>query len=265
MKKTYDLGAIMRRAWAIRKAAAAEAGCKVSEVIWGECIRLAWAEAEGDHAEANAATVANEWAAMGDEAQTKMMAACVRKAAKNEIGYSVEDKYLQFSEVPAFACRRPHDFDEFISETCIRVLDKLSDLDKLAAKNRKRATQGKRPVTLVSIVYNAARASIAAIYYQDTKHGAAYDFEISDDDGNAASYLETMCGDSHQDTAKTAIIRAAIREYVAGLDDIGRQVVALIMDGKTEREIGDAVGMSGPAVHKRIKKMREALEYLRAA
>ena len=33
MKKTYNLKAIMTRAWAIRKAAAAEIGCKVSEVV----------------------------------------------------------------------------------------------------------------------------------------------------------------------------------------------------------------------------------------
>ena len=38
MKKTYNLAAIMRRAWAIRKSAAAEIGCAVSEVVFSLCL-----------------------------------------------------------------------------------------------------------------------------------------------------------------------------------------------------------------------------------
>ena len=34
----------MKRAWTIRKAAAAACGCKVSEVVFSECLRLAWRE-----------------------------------------------------------------------------------------------------------------------------------------------------------------------------------------------------------------------------
>ena len=45
--KKYNLTEIMGRAWEVRKAAAAEMGCKVSEVHMGECLKIAWAEAEG--------------------------------------------------------------------------------------------------------------------------------------------------------------------------------------------------------------------------
>ena len=115
MKKTYNMSETMTRAWAIRKAAAADMGCKVSEVLMGECLKIAWAEAEGANAETNAAAIAGEWANMADADKVRMMTACIRKAAKNEIGYSTEDHYLQFSEVPAFGCFRTHDFDEFVS------------------------------------------------------------------------------------------------------------------------------------------------------
>ena len=54
MKKTYNMSETMTRAWAIRKAAAADMGCKVSEVLMGECLKIAWAEAEGANAETNA-------------------------------------------------------------------------------------------------------------------------------------------------------------------------------------------------------------------
>ena len=184
MKKIYNMSETMMRAWAIRKAAAADMGCKVSEVLMGECLKIAWAEAEGANAETNAAAIAGEWANMADADKMRMMTACIRKAAKNEIGYSTEDHYLQFSEVPAFGCFRTHDFDEFVSETCIRVLDKLADLVSLSATNERRAAHRKRPMRLVSGVYNAARASIAAVYYADSKHGAAYDWEINDGEGN---------------------------------------------------------------------------------
>lgn len=36
---------IMKRAWEIRKAAATKFNCKISEIHFGECLRLAWAEA----------------------------------------------------------------------------------------------------------------------------------------------------------------------------------------------------------------------------
>jgi hypothetical protein len=250
MKKTYNMSETMTRAWAIRKAAAADMGCKVSEVLMGECLKIAWAEAEGVNAEANAAAIAGEWANMADADKVRMMTACIRKAAK---------------EVPAFGCFRAHDFDEFVSETCIRVLDKLADLDKLAATNERRAAQGKRPMRLVSVVYNAARASIAAVYYADSKHGAAYDWEINDGEGNAASFLETCCGDATVNTETSAIIRADLDAFRDGLDEIGRQILEMVAAHKTEREIGKAVGISNVAVHKRIVKMRAALESLRVA
>lgn len=136
---------------------------------------------------------------MADADKVRMMAACVRKAAKNEIGYSTEDHYLQFSEVPAFGCYRPHDFDEFVNETCIRVLSRLADVDKLTATNERRAAQGKRPLRLVSVVYNAARASIAAVYYADSKHGAAYDWQIEDGEGNARATWRRVAGDAHRE------------------------------------------------------------------
>ena len=264
MKKSYNLKAIMGRAWAIRKAAAAEIGCKVSEIVFSLCLKQAWAEAEGVNAEANAVAVVDEWAVMGEAGQVKMMSACIRKAAKNEIRYSTEDHYLQFSEVPAFSCFRAHDFDEFLSETVIRVLDKLADVDGLTAKNEKRATQGKRPIRLVSIVYNAARASIAAVYYADSKHGAAYDFDVVNDNGEAESYVETRYGDSSVNTETSAILRAALDDFTASRDEIDRKIIEMVAEQYTEREIAEALEKAGRkisnvAVHKRIAKMREAL------
>ena len=263
-RKVYDLAAIMRRAWSIRKEAAEEMGCRVSEVVFSLCLKQAWAEAEAVNAEVNANEIANEWAGMTERQQVNMMSACIRKAAKNEIKFSTEDHYLQFPEVPAFSCFRAHDFDEFISETVIRVLSKLADVDGLKATNERRAAKGKRPMRLVSIVYNAARASIAAVYYADSKHGAAYDIEVTNDNGEVESYVETRCGDGHENTETSAILRAVLNDFTASRDDIDKKIIELVAKQYTEREIAEALEKAGRkisnvAVHKRIVKMREAL------
>lgn len=40
-----SLSAIMRRAWQIARDAAKEIGCALREIVFGECLKLAWAEA----------------------------------------------------------------------------------------------------------------------------------------------------------------------------------------------------------------------------
>ncbi len=262
-RKSYDLGAIMRRAWAIRKASADDKGCKISEVPMGECLRMAWAEAEGVNAKINATATANEWAAMSEDEQIRMMSANIRKAAKNRIRYSTGDRYLQYAEVPAFGCYGAHDFDEFLSETSARVIKSLK-IDNLTAINERRAAKAKKPITLGSIVYRAASASIEAIYYQDSKHGAAYDYEISDGEGNTTSAME-MVASVKDNTESAAIFRAELKRFYKGQDEIGQKILALLVQYKTEREIAAEVGISNVAVHKRIVKMRAALEYLRTA
>ena len=104
MKKSYNLKAIMGCAWAIRKAAAAEIGCKVSEIVFSLCLKQAWAEAEGVNAEINAAAVVAEWAATTPEKQVEWLQRCVVRAAKDVIGYSTEDHYHQFNECAAWGC-----------------------------------------------------------------------------------------------------------------------------------------------------------------
>lgn len=262
---TYDLKAIMSRAWEIRREAAVENGCAVSFVIFSYCLQQAWketkAEIDKDNAAVNAAAVIGEWAALGESGQVKMITACVRKAAKNEIAYSTEDHYLQFSEVPAWYMHG-HDFDEFVSESWLKVYPAL-DVDKLTARNKERASKYKQPITLVSIVYNAARASIAAIYYQDIKHDRARCVTVIGDDGEEYSYYDTLSAPNN--TERSAIIRAEMERFASSRDDIDKKIMGKLVAGLTERQIGAIVGMSGPAVHKRIKKMRKDLEYLKNA
>ena len=42
-------------------------------------------------------------------------------------------------------------------------------------------------------------------------------------------------------------------------DSRDKSIAALIGKGLTERQIGEVIGISGPAVHKRIARMRKEL------
>lgn len=189
--------------------------------------------------------IISEWNRMSAEAQVNLITACIRKAASKE--HKGQMLYLH-----------GHEINEFVNEAWERITNSLQ-ADKLTATNERRAAQGKRPLKLVSLAYNAARASIAAIDYADRKHGVAYDWDNLGGEDNEISYLETCCCDTHQDTETAAIIRAGVGQLKDGLDEIGKQILEMVIDGMTEREIGKAVGISNVAVHKRIVKMRSVL------
>lgn len=257
---TARAAAAMVRAWEIRRAVAAEIGCSVSAVLMGDCLRMAWAEAEGANAERNARELLRGWSAMTPAAQVEFMKKCIHRAAKNVIGYSIEDKYLQFTELPAFSLYGLHDLDEFVSETYIRIADKLADLDKLTERNERRAAQGKRPLTLVGLVYAAAHASIEAVYYADCKHAAASVREIMTDDGETASAVETVCA-AADNTERAAVLRVDLEQFRAGRDEIDNRIMELVGQGYTERAIAEDIGtISNVAVHKRIVRIRESLK-----
>lgn len=258
MKKTFNLSSIMRRAWAIRKSAAAEMGCKVSEVVFSLCLKQAWAEAEGVNAKINAAAVVAEWAATTPEKQLEWLQRCVVRAAKDVIGYSTEDHYHQFNERAAWGLHG-HEFDEFTDEAYCKLYDAF---DRLPVTNERRASKGLPPRSLKSLVYNAAKAAIMAIWENDKKHGRAIqDPEIVNDNGEIESYIETrVSAGGSVNTETSAIIRADLERFTAGRDEIDRKIIELAQENYTERQIADVVKISNVAVHKRIVKIRAALQ-----
>lgn len=253
----YDLSRVMRRAWEMRRAAAVRLSCRVSEVHMGECMRAAWAEEYGLQAPVLAARIVREWAEMSETAQVRFLAACVRKAAKNEIGYSVEDQYNQRNEHPAFYAYG-HDFDEYVSAAYIRLTASL-DVERLAARIENRAAAGKRPLDLVYLVYNAARAGLVQILRDDAKHAAAGVRVVHDDDGQEHSFIETMVASPMFGSAGCNLLTADIRAFLAGRDATDCRILALKIEGYTERETAEFVGVSNVAVHKRLKKLQADL------
>lgn len=80
------------------------------------------------------------------------------------------------------------------------------------------------------------------------------------DNGEAESYTETRVADLTANTETSAIIRADLERFKAGRDAMDRAILERVAAGMTEREIAAEVKISNVAVHKRIAKMRAALQ-----
>ncbi len=258
-RRPFDLSSIMSRAWHIYR----DNSDPQMKAIFSVCLEMAWAEAKGQYSKEYAEKTIQEWHALTHNEQVKLMTACIRKAAKNDIGYTSKDRYRQYDEVVAWTLRG-QDFDAFVSETWLRVTNALS-VSKLAEVNQKRAAQFKKPISLISLIYNAARASIAKVHYDDIKHSKADVRTVTDEKSIEHCYVETMVSSKRDNTETAAIIRADMAAFLTARDSVDADIIAGLWLGMTMREIGVRVQMSHVAVKKRIDKMRLALRDMLAA
>lgn len=260
--KKYNLKSIMRRAWYIRKSAASEIGCKVSEVVWSLCLKQAWSEATAPMKAAE--SVVAEWRGMDDARKYDLLQRVSGKIMK---AYGVLDNTWA-DTVKGIAAQTWIDIDE----------QAALDLDTLNRLNYGRMRNGKEPITLVSVIYRVANAAAGRMAYRDkqikthetgmtatnSEDGETFDaFELT----RADKLEKDICGIARE-TENIVIARDtldAVASILGDRDKIDRQIAVMVVQGKSEREIGKAVGMSGVAVHKRIVKMREALRHLLTA
>ena len=201
--------------------------------------------------------IMQQWFNMGEDAQIRMITANVRKAAKNEIAYSIGGQYNQYNEAVAWFMDY-HGLECLVNETWLKLAERLTPeyLDRL---NNKRTHDGKEEITLVSLVYRCAKDAIRSIYEQDIKHGRAQAYTIVDNHGDEYDYIDIMAVSARDNTETSAIIRAAFRSILNDMDNTDRIIIECKRYEMTEREIGAITGISCVAVHKRIVKIRAAL------
>lgn len=252
LKKSYDKRAIMVNAWSIRRRAAAEMGCSVAEVLFGECVRMAWQNAKNE-----GERVLEQWNGMTTEAQIGWLKASVKRAAKDEIAYSVEDKYNAFNENVAWFLNN-HGLDEFVSEAWLKLADCLTP-EYLERRNAKRAAAGKLNVSLSSLVYGAAVHAINKVWRDDVKHGRVQLKTVTDKNGEEYSYIDTLATSRKDNTEAQALGSVVMAEFLNGRDEIDRLIIEGIRDGYKGKEIATMAGISAPAITKRLNKLREAL------
>lgn len=201
--------------------------------------------------------IIQQWFNMSEETQIRMITANVRKAAKNEIAYSIGGQYNQYNEAVAWFMDY-HGLECLVNETWLKLAERLTP-EYLDGLNSKRTHDGKEEITLVSLVYRCAKDAIRYIYEQDIKHVRAQAYTIVDKHGDSYDYIDIMGVSARDNTEASAIIRAAFRSILNDMDDIDRIIIECKRDEMTEREIGAITGISCVAVHKRIVKIRAAL------
>lgn len=187
----------------------------------------------------NAAAIVSEWNGLTTQEQINFITACT------------------FMIINAQPTSTRYEINEVINETWLRITDNLT-ANRLNAINERRTAQGKAPTTLAGIVYNAARASIAAISYSKKKHAVASVRTVKSEDGEETDYVDTMTA-SGADTESAAILSVDLQRFITSRDCTDQQIIYGLMEKRTERELAAVAGISAPAVHKRIVKMRAAL------
>lgn len=249
--KKYNLREVMAKAWEIYRVNLDNA--EGLRPVFSLCLEMAW-----EHVKNQPADVVTSWGAMSPEAQVQMLTACVKVAAKNEIRYSVEDHYSEFNETVAWFLR-DHGIDGLVNEAYCKLMPRL-DADYLGELNSRRESKGLVNISLVALVYRSAKDAIRAVYRNDIKHARASVRTVKDKDGTEYSYIDTMASSRKDNTETAAVIRSSLAAFINGRDEIDRLIIEGKRDGYTEREIAAMVGISGPAIHKRIDRIREALQ-----
>lgn len=249
MKRAYNLKTIMCRAWDIYRANWTEGGLRP---VFGICLAMAWEDIKN-----SPENVIAQWEEMTDKQKINLLTASVKKAAKNEIAYSTQDKYNQYNEVVLWELFQ---IDDLINETVLKLIPKL-DVGYLKAINQRREQKRLTNISLVALTCIAAKNAIRCMYRNELKHGRASVRTIQDKNGNDYNYIDAMATSPKDNTEKAAFVHIAIENVVNRRDEYDRIIIEGKRDGYTEREIARIIDMSGPAVHKRIKKIRSALAF----
>ncbi len=178
-------------------------------------------------------SIITAWESMTGKEQHDMIAACVYQVAQREHG--VQALY-----------QHGHSIDEYISEAWLKLAETMT-AGEVEQINAQRQQDGKKPITLISMVYRAVRASMSAVVRADRIQDSRDGVELAPE------------REARKDSTEAVIIAVDLQRFMEQRDSRDKSIAALIGKGLTERQIGEAIGISGPAVHKRIARMRKEL------
>ena len=254
--KYVNISEIMTRAHEITRAAIAGSAEKISySATFAAALRICWDDAIVAAMPARAADeVRAEWDALTPADQYALVQRRTRRAARDVIGYSVEDEYNRRWEDPAFSYGAA-DLDDYYQEAFARVLEALP---LLPAMQDRRASRGQALFTLESFVKACGKVAIMRIFRAERRNGADALRDCVNEDDERASIVETLCA-AADDTAREVVFSYAVDAFRAGRDERDNAIIDGIVDGLTVREIADRLGVSHVAVVKRVKKIRAGM------
>lgn len=190
----------------------------------------------------NANEIINDWNAKTAENQQAFCRNCVLKAIR-------QGRKLKHG----------NDVEDAMQSTFAAVLERLADLDSLEATCKRMKSQG-RTETLASLIMRCAKATLQREIDREKRESVFVDNVISTKEGEERDVFDTIS--SKTDTEKAAITRATLKDFYNGLDSKNKTIFGGMVQGKTEREIAPAVGISHVATHNRMVKIRAQLAAL---
>ena len=249
--KNFDGRQIMRQAWSIYRTAAEGCGAGVRPVF-GICLAMAWEQARAEQNEPR--NVIASWARRSSAEQINMLQASIKKAAGAEIGAA---------RVASFWAA--HELDEIVNDAWLKLAERL-DETYLERQNEKRAEAGKAALSLVTLVYRAAKDTIRG-YLPDMERSAARADNVTEQDGETLDLFDVIedarNGDGRElvnrPTEAAALAKVSLADFSSRRDEIDRMIIEGIRDGYKQNEIAQACGVSAVAIHKRLQKIRAAL------
>lgn len=179
-----------------------------------------------------------------NEGQTASMEACEAIGAPEQVEIIIKAAKSAAYKAYAFS-GVPIDYQEIMGQTWENTVKGLS-ADRLDKANAKRAAEDKAPLTIMQAAHRAAHAAAELCRWHLNKDREALP-------------LECWTAIDNGDMENKIINRLTIEDFIAQQDSRGQSVLELTAMGFTERQTGEAVGVSGTAVHKRLVRMRNEL------
>jgi hypothetical protein len=167
-------------------------------------------------------TKRNEWDALGENGQYKMIIGCIVQAAQKR-GIKVDPL-------------------AHVGGVFIRVAEQVDETE----------------LDLRLLCWKCAASELQQYGRHERKAAAAADFEVQGADGAAlGSVLELIAGAGSVENE--AVLRVDFSRFYAALDAVNKKIVDGLALGYSRCKIAPTVKMTPPAVTARIHKMRAAL------
>ena len=237
---------IMSRAHALTRAALAEFADADYRATFRAALRIAWEESRAVNPRA-------EWERMSGEEQ---YSALIRS-----VWYGVN---RDRAECDRMGNPRPNYFEWIASDDDARACahGAYIRMEDALSRAEQSVIDGKRDTlpALRAVMMSACRNSARQTWRNEIKHNNALRIEaIRDNDGNEIrrEYIKDAPTTEHiaPNPENAIIMRDSIERACA--DDIDALIVHALSDGYSMREIGERIGMTHPAISKRIKRIRE--------
>lgn len=238
MKKTTNAAQIMKAAHAMTRAAIADA--QPARIDYRATLRAALAIA---WREATTPTAAEEWETMEGAAQFSALTAMTWAAKRKDDAQPDEEG-------------RKMGWIKTRDDAKTNAAEAWIEMEKETAK----ATEQGQPLAIA--LFRAVMTAAQRIDRQERRNARALrvnDIITEDGQNYRREYIELNSAPTAENSFSDPESATITRDELASVahDETDRAIMAMLIQGYTQREIADLLNISQPAVAKRVSKMRE--------